>query len=79
VIERIEHARARSLRGIIGMALAIVLSASMTAPTLADTTTGNISGTVTANGQPVPNADVVAVAPSGRYTAKTASFRTPTA
>jgi hypothetical protein len=53
------------------MALAIVLSASMTAPTLADTTTGNISGTVTANGQPVPNADVVAVAPSGRYTAKT--------
>jgi outer membrane receptor protein involved in Fe transport len=61
----------RSLRGIVGMALAIALMASIAAPTLADTTTGNISGTVTANGQPVPNATVVAVAPSGRYTSKT--------
>jgi hypothetical protein len=59
------------LRGIIGMALAIALLASFAAPALADTTTGNISGTVTANGQPVPNVAVVAVAPSGRYTAKT--------
>ncbi|MBV8750361.1 MAG: carboxypeptidase regulatory-like domain-containing protein, partial [Candidatus Eremiobacteraeota bacterium] len=38
---------------------------------LADTTTGNISGTVTANGKPVPNVSVVAVAPSGRYTSTT--------
>ncbi|HEV3088655.1 MAG TPA: TonB-dependent receptor [Candidatus Elarobacter sp.] len=49
----------------------IALMASIAAPTLADTTTGNISGTVTANGQPVPNVSVVAVAPSGRYTSKT--------
>ena len=61
----------RSLRGIIGMALAIALMASIAAPTLADTTTGNISGTVTANGQPLSGVSVSAVAPSGRYTART--------
>src|ERR1700736_4553730 len=53
------------------MALVIALAASIAAPALADTTTGNISGTVTASGQPVPNVNVVAVAPSGRYTSKT--------
>jgi Carboxypeptidase regulatory-like domain/TonB dependent receptor len=71
VIERIGHALSRSLRGIIGMALVIALLASIAAPTLADTTTGNISGTVTANGQPVSGVLVTAVAPSGRYTART--------
>jgi hypothetical protein len=55
------------------MALAIAFTASLAAPVLADTTTGNISGTVTAAGQPVPNVNVVAVAPSGRYTATTDS------
>jgi hypothetical protein len=60
------------LRGIIGMALAIALAASIAAPVLADTTTGNISGTVTTTtGAPVANLDVVAVAPSGRFTTKT--------
>jgi len=53
------------------MALVIAFVASIAAPTLADTTTGNISGTVTAAGQPVPNVNVIAVAPSGRYTSKT--------
>ncbi len=53
------------------MALAVALMASIAAPALADTTTGNISGTVTANGQPVPNVNVVAVAPSGRFITKT--------
>ena len=72
MLVRIAHVLKRSLRGIIGMALAIALAASIAAPALADTTTGNISGTVTtANGQGVPNVNVVAVAPAGRYTAKT--------
>jgi hypothetical protein len=59
------------LRGIIGMALAIALTASIAAPSLADTTTGNISGTVTSGGQPAAGVTVTAVAPSGRYTART--------
>ncbi len=72
MLHRIAHALKQSLRGIIGMALAIALAASIAAPVLADTTTGNISGTVTtAAGQGVPNVDVVAVAPAGRYTART--------
>jgi hypothetical protein len=53
------------------MALAVAFVASIAAPALADTTTGNISGLVTANGQPLANVNVVAVAPSGRYTSKT--------
>jgi hypothetical protein len=54
------------------MALAVAFAASIAAPALADTTTGNLSGTVTtSNGQPVSNVNVVAVAPSGRYTSKT--------
>ncbi|HEX3466851.1 MAG TPA: TonB-dependent receptor [Candidatus Elarobacter sp.] len=53
------------------MALALAFVASLAAPALADTTTGNIQGTVTANGQPVAGVAVVAVAPSGRYTATT--------
>lgn len=68
---RIAHVLKRSLRGIIGMALAIAFVTSLAAPVFADTTTGNISGTVTAAGQPIPNVDVVALAPSGRYTGKT--------
>ncbi len=53
------------------MALVTVFVASIAAPALADTTTGNIQGTVTANGQPVAAVAVVAVAPSARYTATT--------
>ena len=53
------------------MALAIVLTASLTVPTLADTTSGNIIGQVTSNGQPVSGVAVTAVAPSGRYSART--------
>jgi hypothetical protein len=59
------------LRGIIGMALVIGIMTSLTVPTLADTTTGNIAGQVTSNGQPVGNVSVTAIAPSGRYTSKT--------
>ncbi len=60
------------MRGIIGMALAIGLLTSLAIPALADTTTGNISGTVTGtNGQPIANVAVVAVSPSGRYSSKT--------
>jgi len=62
----------RSVRGIIGMALAIGLMTSLAMPALADTTTGQISGTVTGtNGQPIANVNVAATAPSGRYTTKT--------
>jgi len=72
VLQRIAHALKQSRRGIIGMALAVAFAASIAAPALADTTTGNISGTVTTStGQPVPNVNVVAAAPSARYTAKT--------
>jgi hypothetical protein len=71
VLHRIAHALKRSRRGIIGMALAIAFVASLAAPVLADTTTGNISGTVTANGKPIANVNVVATAPSGTYTSKT--------
>lgn len=53
------------------MALVISLMTSLAVPTLADTTTGNISGTVTANGQPVANVSVTAVAPAGRATSRT--------
>ena len=53
------------------MALVIALLTSLAAPTLADVTTGNISGTVTSDGKPVAGVAVAAVAPSGRYTATT--------
>lgn len=71
MLHRIAHALKRSWRGIIGMALAIAFVASLAAPVLADTTTGNISGTVTANGKPIANVNVVATAPSGTYSSKT--------
>jgi hypothetical protein len=53
------------------MALIVAFTASLAAPVLADTTTGNISGTVTASGHPLANVNVTATAPSGKYTAKT--------
>ena len=71
MLHRIAHALKRSRRGIIGMALAIAFVASLAAPVLADTTTGNISGTVTAAGKPLSNVSVVATAPSGTYSSKT--------
>ncbi len=54
------------------MALAIVLLASVALPALADTTTGNLSGTVIgSDGHPIPNVAVRAVAPSATYSTKT--------
>ena len=71
MLQAIAHALKRSRRGIIGMALISAFVASLAAPVLADTTTGNISGTVTANGHPLANVTVTASAPSGKYTSKT--------
>ena len=71
MLQAIAHALKRSRRGIFGMALVLAFTASLAAPVLADTTTGNISGTVTGNGHPLANVNVTATAPSGKYVGKT--------
>ncbi len=71
MLHRIAPTLKRSWRGITGMALAAAIVATTAAPALADTTTGNIQGTVTSAGQPVAAVNVIVAAPSGRYTATT--------
>ncbi len=73
IVSRLGQTAGFGVRGIIGMALVVALLLQAVLPAFAQSTTGQISGTITSgqSGAPVAGAQITAAAPSGTYNART--------